>query len=316
MGCKIFLFLLLIQNSLFAYRPAYDVLFRNNGNPIFTGETTSAEIQIKEISSQVSYKLKVQFSKFQKKEYLFQALFDQNFNSDEVLKVSRVLGVESTGLSKSNNPMVYLFYGLLEMYMANNNEIILNGLQSFNINLKKSPNSINKDQQKLLQEYLYFSRKKARGRASERDNPIRSSDPSKQTLINNILKEPFYLNDQKAKLVRLNQRFVWAIDEKNIKAYFDQQTRKLITVELPDFNKLSFTPVDMQVFSGYYSAPKRVVIEEAGIPKFEVTITNISNFRDSFDAFQTRSATLQKIAAGQSKEKKTVLAQFPSFVLQ
>jgi len=308
--------LFIFTQNVFAYKPTYDVLFKNNGNPIYSGETTSADLTIKEVSSGTSYKLKVQFSKFQKKEYFVQALYDKNFQQEEVLRVSRVSGIESTQFSKSNNPMVYVFYGLLEMYLANNNDIIVNGLKQFDVGILKSENMVNKDQQRLLQEYLYFSRKKAKARAGERDNPLRSSDPGKQSIINNVLKQSFYQNEQKAKLVRVNQRFMWAIDEKNLKAYFDQQSRRLVTLELPAFNKLSFTPVDLQVFGNFYNAPKKVVIEEAGVPKFEVSIDAISNFRDSLDLFQTRAATWQKVAAGQSTEKKSALSQFPAFVLQ
>jgi hypothetical protein len=302
--------------NCYAYRPSYDVLFKNNGNPIYSGETTSADIAIKEMSSGTSYKMKVQFSRFQKKEYMLQALFDQGFSQNDVLKVSRVSNIEANNFSKSNNPMVYLFYGLLEMYLSNNNQIIVNGLKQFDINILKSQNLVNKDQQKLLQEYLYFSRKKARGRAGERDNPLRSSDPAKQTIINNILKESFYENSQKAKLVRINQRFMWSIEEKKFKAFFDQQTRKLVTLELPDFNKLTFTPVDMLVFGNFYSAPKKIVIEEAGVPKFEITFESLTNFRDNIDMFQSRAAAWQKVAATQSTERKSALSQFPSFVLQ
>ncbi len=312
---KIFLFGL-IATSTYGYSPSYDVLFKNNGNPIYTGETTSADISIKEMSSGTSYKLKVQFSRFQKKEYMLQALFEQGYNQNNVIRVSRVSNIEATQFSKSNNPMVYLFYGLLEMYLANNNEIIVNGLKQFDVDILQSQNLVNKDQEKLFQEYLYFSRKKARGRASERDNPLRSSDPSKQAIINNILKESFYNNKQKAKLVRINQRFMWAVEEKKFKAFFDQQTRKLVTLELAEFNKLTFTPVDLLVFGNFYSAPKKIVIEESGIPKFEVTFESISNFKDNFNLFQSRAASWQKVAAAQSAEKKSALSQFPSFVLQ
>lgn len=299
-----------------AYQPTYDVLFKNNGNPIYSGETTSADIAIKEMSSGTSYKMKVQFSRFQKKEYILQAIFDQGYSQNDVIRVARVSNIETAPLSKSNNPMIHLFYGLLEMYLSNNNQIIVNGLKQFNINIARSQNLVNQDQQKLLQEYLYFSRKKARGRAGERDNPLRSSDPAKQAILNNILKESFYKNNQKAKLVRINQRFMWAIEEKNLKAYFDQQTRKLVTVELPEFNKLSFTPADLLVFGNFYSAPKKIIIEEAGVPKFEITFESISNFKDNMDMFQSRAAAWQKVAATQSADKKSILAQFPSFVLQ
>lgn len=313
---KLILAIIFFCNNIFAYKPAYDVLFKNNGNPIYTGETTSADILVKELSSGTSYKVKVQFSKFQKKEYFLQALFDQSYLQNDVLRVSRVSRAESIPFSKSNNPLVYLFYGLLEMYLANNNEILVNGLKQFDINILKSENIVNKDQQKLLQEYLYFSRKKAKGRATERENPLRSSDSAKQAIINKILKEPFYNNDQKAKLVRINQRFMWAIEEKNFKAFFDQQTRKLVTLELPTFNKLSITPVDMQIFGNFYSAPKKLVFEESGVPKYEITLESVSNFKDSLDQFQARAAAWQKISATQTAEKKSVLAQFPGFVLQ
>lgn len=312
----IFFGLLLFVNTCFAYKPSFDVLFKNNGNPVYSGETTSADLNVKEIASGVSYKVKVQFSKFQKKEYFIQAIFDKNFMQDEVLRVSRVSNIELSQFSKSNNPMVHIFYGLLEMYLANNNQIIVNGLKQFDVQMNKSSNLINNEQQKLLQDYLYFSRKKAKGRASERENPLKSSDSVKQTIINNILHESFYKNNQKAKLVRINQRFMWGIEEKNFKAYFDQQTRKLVTLELPEYNKLSFTPVDIQAFGSYYSAPKKIVIEEAGVPKFEIAIESISNFKDNIDMFQSRASAWQKIAASQNTEKKSVLAQIPNFVLQ
>lgn len=313
---RIILAFLLCSQNIFAYKPTYDALFKNNSNPIYSGETTSADLTIKEVSSGISYKLKVQFSKFHKKEYFIQTLFDKSFLLDEALKVSRVSSIESTQFSKSNNPMVYVFYGLLEMYLANNNDIISNGLKQFDVSIVKSENLVNKDQQKLLQEYLYFSRRKAKGKATERDNPLKSSDYAKQVVINNILKQPFYQNDQKAKLVRINQRFMWAIEEKNLKAYFDQQSRRLVTLELPAFNKISFTPVDLQVFGNFYNAPKKIIIEEAGTPKFEVSIEAISNFRDNLELFQSRAAGWQKASAVQNAEKKSVLSQFPAFVLQ
>jgi hypothetical protein len=306
----------LIQTSVFAYRPSYDVLFKNNGNPIYTGETTSADIVVKDLSSNNSYKLKLQFSKFQKRAYFMQALYDQSFNSQDVLRVSRVAGVETLSMGKSSNPLVHVFYGLMEMYLANNNEILMNGFKQLGINFQNTQASINKEQQKLLQEYLYFSRKKARSKASERENPLRSSDPAKQAILNNILKQSFYTNNQKAKLVRVNNRFLWAIEEKSIKAYFDQNSRKLVTLELPEYNTLAATPVDLQIFGNFYSAPKRIMIEETGVPKFEVTIQTIANFRENMDMFQGRAASLQKAAAGQSTEKKSLLAQFPNFILQ
>ena len=316
MKSKIFISCTLYVFSCLAYSPTYDVLFKNNGNPIYSGETTNADIAIKEMSSGTTYKMKVQFSRFQKKEYMLQALYDQGFSNSDVLKVSRVSNIESSNFSTSHNPMVYVFYGLLEMYLSNNNQIIVSGLKQFDINILKSQNLINTDQQKLLQEYLYFSRKKARGRAGERDNPLKSSDPTKQTIINNVLKESFYKNNQKAKLVRINQRFMWAIEEKKFKAYFDQQTRKLVTLELPEFNKLSFTPVDLLVFGSFYSSPKKIIIEEASVPKYEITFESITNFKDSMDMFQSRAAAWQRIAATQNNEKKSVLTQFPSFILQ
>lgn len=311
----IILLLIKVINIAWAYRPNYDVLFKNNGNPIYSGETTNADIIIKDLSSNNSYKVKIQFSKFQKKNYFLQALYDQSFNSQDVIKVSRISGVDSLNIGTSTNPMVHLFYGLLEMYMANNNDILMSGFKQLGINFSNSKELINKDQQKLLQDYLYFSRKKARGKTSERENPLKSSDPAKQTIINSILKQPYYLNTQKANLVRINNRFMWAIEEKNIKAYFDQGTRKLISIELPDYNKLLITPNDLQIYGNYYSAPKRLIVEESGTPKFEITIQTIGNFRETLDAFQGRSAGLQKTASSQQGEKKALITQFPDFVL-
>lgn len=309
------IFVVLSSPFVWSYRPSYDVLFKNNGNPIYTGETTAADVLIKDLSSNNTFKVKIQFSKFQKKNYFLQAIFDQNFNQQEVIKVSRISGVDSLNVGTSTNPLVHMFYGLLEMYMANNNDILMSGFKQLGINFSNSKDTINKDQHKLLQDYLYFSRKKARGKTSERENPLKSSDPAKQAIINNILKQAYYLNPQKATLVRINNRFLWSIDEKNIKALFDQVTRKLVSIELPEYNKLLITPNDLQIFGNYYSVPKKLIIEELGTPKFEISIQSVSNFRESLDSFQNRAANLQKTAAAQLAEKKNLISQFPDFIL-
>jgi len=298
-----------------AYRPSIDVLFKNNGNPIYNGETTSADIQIKEMSSQTTFKLKIQIARFQKQEYLLQALFDQSLNPTDIIHFSRVQDFNGKALARSQNTLVHVFYGLLDMYLSNNNTVLVEGLDKLGIKITKSQNTINVEQEKLLQRYLYFVRRKAKGTISENENPLRSSDPSKQAVINNILKEPYYQNTEKATLIRQNQRFFWSIERKDLKALFDQQSRKLVSMELPDHNRLTIIPEDALIFSGYYSVPKRLMVYEGGVIKYEISFVQVSNFKDSLDAFQSRAALWQQTAATQNKEKKAILNQFPSFVL-
>lgn len=315
---RTFLVLILSHVALaFGYRPEADVLFKNPGNPIYQGENTTVLLKIKELAGQNTYFVKLSLYRTEHKEYLAQILFDQSFQENGILKVTKVSDFSLRSLGETQNNNALLFYGFMEMYLSNNNAILIDAFSRMGINFKKSSQSLNINQQRLLEQYMKFVKRRDKNHnLTEKDSPLYSSDPAKQAVLNSILKESFYLNDEKAVLSKFNNQFVWLVENSNLKAYFDQTTRKFMQLEISGSEQNITVAANGNLnFSGQYSFPKYLVFSEKNVPKYEIEFVDGVNMKENINQWNTKVMNWQKIAQ-QNKTDKTKIQLFPQLVLR
>jgi len=207
---------------------------------------------------------------------------------------------------QNNDKQTYamkLFYGVCEYILANNNVILLEVFDQLGINLKRSSQTINRDQSHLLDQYLRFAkRRKKNPKLTEKDSPLYSSEYSQQVIINKTLKESFYTNDERATLDRWNGKFVWKVEKAGLKAYFDQISRRIYYLEIknPKIN-ISYEFSGITIFNGLYNMPQKMAIKLDDQPVEEIEISSPENYRENSNQWYTRTSNLaQRVKKGES----------------
>jgi len=313
--------ILLAQSGAFAYSPNADVLFKNVNNPLYSGETTSALFKIKNLGKNsddssanitnavISEKwAQLTMSRLEKKTFFTQAIFVGNpiGNGQNGQLAHFIKTTDLINKIQNNDKQTYamkLFYGVCEYILANNNVILLEVFDQLGINLKRSSQTINRDQSHLLDQYLRFAkRRKKNPKLTEKDSPLYSSEYSQQVIINKTLKESFYTNDERATLDRWNGKFVWKVEKAGLKAYFDQISRRIYYLEIknPKIN-ISYEFSGITIFNGLYNMPQKMAIKLDDQPVEEIEISSPENYRENSNQWYTRTSNLaQRVKKGES----------------
>jgi hypothetical protein len=301
-----------IVNVAFSYAPSADMLFRHSGNAGYSASSTAVQLKIKELATQKIFFSKIIFSELEKKSYLEIAYYEKSFAESELTGAVKFADLTLNSL-KSSDEMSMLFYSIMQMYLRNMNSLMLETFQKMGIGIKNTAKTINPDKKKLLEQYLSYARRKAKHRAGDGDSPFFTTDPAKKIATENLMSESFYNNQIPAVLLKVGNKFVWQVEKDGLKAQFDQVSRRMTLLEYSNREKrLTFVPLDV-LFFGPFVIPRKMVVSENDIPKYDIEFSDASSFSDQLSSWSTRFAQWEKLSS--SKNKQALFSQLPSFLL-
>ncbi len=309
---KFFIFLCLaIAGEAHAYRPLEESLFRNNGNPLLSKEGVNMLVKIYDVDEPTRpYLVKFVLSRLDNRKMYQQIFYGQDFRSTEVLHFTKSIDFSFKSLNKSKNHLAILYYCLLDMYMANSSDFMMDYFQNLSIPLERTAKQINKGQESLVNAYIAFARRKMRNpKISDSESPLAVPGKTSQLLF-----ESFYEPDaKKAKLDRRDGSFVWVVKHDGLEAVFEHSARFMKEINLTDLD-VSAKTEGKQTFGGSYLLPKTIFLFDSGVKRFQVDIITYENFKDSKRQYIQRADDYIKYA--KKTPGQSAVSEFPAFLLR
>jgi len=304
-------FILFLATSAHAYRPLEETLFRNNGNPLLPKEGVNMLAKIYDLQDPARpYLVKFIYSRLDNRKMFQQIFYGNEFKNTEVLHFTKSIDFNFKSLNRSKNHTSLLFYSLLDMYMSNSSELMMDYFQNLSIPAERTAKQINRDQEKLVNAYINFSRRKMRNpKISESESPLSTPGKTSQLLF-----ESFYdVDSKKATLDRKEGMFVWIIKKEGLEAVFEQSSRFMMELNFTDI-ELSAKSEGKQTFGGSYLLPKTIFLLESGVKRYKIDLVAYENFKDTKKQYVQRADDYIKYAAKTSRSD--LLNSFPAFLLR
>lgn len=320
------LLFLVYSTSILAYSPSLESLFRNANNMDVGNNTVMASLIITELDPNTNtplekednipnkYAIKyVIFNEREDRPTITQVKYkDSTFNYDVLADVEEKSFKRLSSLVRNNEAVdAKSYYSVMAMLLNNDGSFLIDFLKSYNSKVKANSEIINTRKVKLLGEYKYYLQASKKDETSNLENPLRPENDEKRARAQEIMKEPFLKADDLVRRVKKNDKFVWSVQEENVKAHFDENHYiKDLTIKTP-MGQLQYVFGRFVQFREF-EFPEFVWFTDLTGRKFEIRASSIKVFKDNSQYFQNR---FKKYVDAKEKNNFTNALVLPSFIL-
>jgi hypothetical protein len=318
---KIFL-LLFLNLNVFAYQPPLESLFRNNNNSDYLKNSTYASIKFSRVNvteskiiSEKDWYFKFYMSKLAGRTELLQLNFGKNFTDSEFKSYKYISNFDAKYFYKNTRLMPSLFYSILGMLLQNDSKMILESLRYKGIFIHMNTEKFNNEKLRLLNRYKHYLSRIKQGQDKESaKSPLESSDPTRKQQISELLKESYYKNSEKAKLIRIENKFYWLVERERFTARFENETRRM--------DKMWFKENDLEVeinfkdyvlFNGINELPENIYFKFSNGENYHLKFLKMANFSDNPTRLYNRLRKYKKLM---SKSERVSNEEHPWFILK
>lgn len=325
-------------SCVFAYIPSVESLFRNGANTEIEGSTVVVNLHISKMitgeekavqeTNQETAKLK------EFKDGYYKFLYLQDFSNDSVKMVQVGYETENmrvneiTSLRSFNNFVKFpfskgvesteqgLFYSLLQSLALNRGDMMISYLRSRGVSVKLNKDLLNKEKAALLEKYmLYLKKVKDDPSLNESlESPLDPKNEEQRVSVKEVLKQPFFHESSIVKRVKERSSFFWKVETENFNAKFENETRKLQTLELQTtWGSLAIQCKDFLVFDGSHEFPKYIYFKDFQGNYYQIRMLSMKQFDENKSSFETRYTNYRKSLSENKKEDGLVFT--PNFIL-
>jgi hypothetical protein len=314
-------FSFLVSLTVHAYRPTVESLFRNNNNADFAKNSTMLAAKVSKISFnennlvvESSWHYKYYLTKLSGRDEFLQLTFDKGFNDDQFKRLNYISNFKAKHFFKDKKLLPSLLYSIINMFMQNDSKMILESLRFKGIFLFMNNEKQYQEKIKLLDRYKYYLKRKKEEKLGENEvSPLESADPEKKQKISELLKDSFYKNAEKAKLIRRENKFFWLVERERFKAWFDNETRRLKRIWFKE-NDLE-AEIDFReyvLFNGINELPEYTYIKLSNGENYQIKFTKLINFSDNSTRMYNRLKKYKKLLVSEGEKDEN----YPWFLLK
>ncbi len=236
-----YLFLILVSTTAYPYRPTLESLFRNNNNANFEQPTTNIGLFVRKQDEKEGFYTSIAFTEYPSGNEVFQVYKEKK----ETPKVSALKELPRVETLLADKPERALFYSFMGMILRNNSEMVISALKRKGLDVAFNREMENKNKKLLLEKYRSFLEKKRLDpEYSDELSPLNGKSDDEKARLMALYNESYYLNAEKAQLVKDGSYVYWKIIKDGFEALFHSGTRRL--------HKITFKNED-QIFEMSFS---------------------------------------------------------------
>jgi len=239
---KFILSLFLIQ-SVFAYVPTVESLFRHGQNPDVTSGAAVVSLAISDLNSSDKSKkdfIKLVFQKNSLDSYrLDQLMFENETFGDQAMKSLKRMPIVS-GASLRSEPEQALFFSSLISILFNNGYHLVSTLKSQGIGVKFNNEIINRTKIDYLVSYKQYLVKinKDWSLKKTEPNPLKPEDADEKAKVDQVMNDSIYLNTGHVSYAKFDDLGAWKISGQDFEGYVSHEARQIRSLRLNTKGKL------------------------------------------------------------------------------
>lgn len=220
-----------------------------------------------------------------------------NFDSNSLISVKDL--DDKTNQKKAEQALLLSTLNILNL---NYPKTMLDSIKSFAPEIKLNRDLVNYERANYYQKYKdYVVEKKKAGR----NNHIPVADQMDQTTFNKNMSERYYNQQERLKLVRAGDEFVWQFEHDKISFEFGNENYKMKKMQFTNMEELiTFQFGDYVLFDGQHELPKYMVIKRGDYKKYKIDFLEYKNRNYKSNDFQ-KILTKFRETLVKTDEKKT-----------
>lgn len=316
----LFILIIMTLQSVHAFIPSVESLFRNASNEEIGEKTVIANLQIKKIPQSDDEKGSVFASKFIFGNYDKNKKFIQvNFNNNSfaLSQVSKVIfrdnvSLNNLGLSEENIEG-RITYAVLSSLLNNDGTWMIEAIKKLGSDVKSNRDLVNSTKLELLKNYQSYLVKTIADEYLEAPNPLVDKNLENQEKLNEIMDQPFYFQSPKVSQVKVKDSFFWQVTDTAIDAQFDLNTRQIKRLKVKTaLGEMEYHFKDFILQNAKHLFPKEILFKDLTGTRYSIKLEKLLVFDDTPDRFRVR---LKKYDKELNKNPSQMDFLKPSFLL-
>ena len=294
-----FLFLIcLLSQSLLAYVPTVESLFRNSSNPDITTNGISVTLKVKKIDgAQKTENLETEGEQY------YRLFFTKN--TPDSFKLAQAHYGDSTFSEASFLNKIYypnfssytvkanaeeaergLFFSALRSILFNNGSFMVSYLKALGVPVKLNNEIINRGKVELLASYksYLFAINKDRTAKRNLSNPLKPEDALARERAENIMNEPMYVDLKQVSLSKQDGDMAWLISAGSFESVVSYAQREIQKIKLKSqigefemqFKQYSFA-------NGTHNLPKYIIFKDYKGEFYQIELSDLRHYSERED---------------------------------
>ena len=312
----LFLFCLFSQ-SLLAYVPTVESLFRNSSNPDITTNGVSIALKVKKVlSPQKSPDLNVTALE-EGGEEQFYRLFFTKVNQDSFKLAQARYSDGSYSETSFLNKIYYpnfsaytikagaeeaergLFFSAMRSILFNNGSFMVNYLKAIGVPVRLNNEIINREKVELLASYKSYLYAINKDRTSKRSlaNPLKPEDSATREKVESILNGPMYVDLKQVSLSKHEGEMAWLISAGNFESVISYAEREIQKIRFK--SQLGEFEMQFKQFSksnGTHNLPRYVLFKDYKGEFYQVEFSDLRHYSEKEDDLIKRLKKWDSIA--------------------
>lgn len=296
---KMFLALLIVSTSSFAYVPTVESLFRHGSNPDVTANGVSLTFVVKKMEAGAKSQSSDSGLVMETKAEDYYKLFFTKVSND-VMKVAQTRYANNTFSEASLLEKVYypnfsaytikgspeesekgLFHSMLRSMIFNDGHFLVNYLKSLGVPVKLNSEIINRQKVEYLANYKQYLVTINRDRNARKTevNPLKPEDAAARDKADTVMNEPMYVDQKQVKLSRENGEMAWLVTAGQFDAVVSYKDREIMKFKLrSQLGEYEMTSKDNWLANGTHSLPRYILIKDYKGETYQIEILNLRHY--------------------------------------
>lgn len=317
---KVFFLLLLITNTVYAYVPTVESLFRHGSNPEISANGVTLTLVVKKM--QVENKNNSVVSDIsllgdQKADDFYKIFFTK---SGESLKVAQTRYSNNTYSEGSLVGKIYypnftsytirsdiesaekgIFFGLLQSLIFNNGANMVNYLKSLDVPVKLNSEIINREKVEFLADYKRYLALISKDRNARKTevNPLYPEDPAARERAQRIMAEPMYTDMKQVKLSKDEGQIAWVVNAGPFEAVVSYKMRDVQKIRYKSAaGEFEIICRDYWLANGTHAVPRFMLVKTFNGEQYQIELTNLRHYVEKEDDLVKRLRNWDQILKG------------------
>lgn len=290
-----------LSTSAMAYVPTVESLFRHGSNPEVTTNGVSISFVVRPMGTGAKEVTKEEGSLLvENKSQDFYKMFFTKV-SPEVTKVAQTRYdnanySEGSLLEKRYYPnfTAYtikgnaeqsekgIFQGMLHSILFNDGAFLVNYLKTLGVPVKVNTEIINRKKIEYLASYKKYlvaiNKDRTRKNAV---NPLKPDDAAAREKIDQVMKEPMYVDQNHVKISREDGQMVWLVSAGPFEAVLSYKLRDIQKIKYKSqLGEYEIIAKDYWLANGTHSLPRHIMVKDYKGEAFEIEMTNLRHYVD------------------------------------
>ncbi|MFL5783232.1 MAG: hypothetical protein ACJ76H_01400 [Bacteriovoracaceae bacterium] len=316
---RLFVLLVFVSFSAFAYVPTVESLFRHGSNPDVTANGVAFTMAIKKVMAGEQAQPP---TGDQKTEDFFKVFLTKATGDN--LKVAQARYKDNTFSEGSLEHKIYysnfspytlkpsveqmekgVFYSLVHSLAFNNGSHIVNYLKTLGVPVKLNDDLINREKIEYLASYKRYLVTINQNKAAKKTevNPLRPEDAAARERVEAVMNESMYVDTKQVKLIKDEGDMAWFADAGPFTAVFAYNSRDVLKVVFKSAaGELEIICRNYGMLNGTHRFPRTILVKDFKGDNYQIEVTDLRHYNEREEDIVRRLKKWDSILRGRESQ--------------